>query len=73
MYVKTDSLGRHEIMDGDDETEYNQALAKLIALRNKAVAGDQEALKSLNRLATIAQQGNPKMLRLINDMNQRTQ
>jgi hypothetical protein len=60
-------------MDGDDETEYNQALAKLIALRNKAVAGDQEALKSLNRLATIAQQGNPKMLRLINDMNQRTQ
>lgn len=72
MHIKTDSLGHHEIMDGDDETEYNQTLTKLIALRNKAVAGDQDALKSLDRLAAIAQQGNPKMLKLINDLNQRT-
>jgi hypothetical protein len=71
MYLKTDSLGHHEIVDGDDDPKYNKILAKLITLRNMAASGDLEAMKALDNLASIAEQGNPTMLRLIKDMNQR--
>jgi len=51
------------------DAAYDKALTQLITLRNKAARGDEEALKSLNRLADLAKQGNARMSSLFADMN----